>query len=67
MKRVESALPISKPFLRRKSLRHSYHALGACTHGLEILNLQSPVVAQHKLILGEVHSIMHSSCPFDGA
>jgi hypothetical protein len=28
--RVESALPILKPFSIRKSLRHSYHALGAC-------------------------------------
>jgi hypothetical protein len=25
-----SALPISKPFFKRKSLRHSYRALGAC-------------------------------------
>jgi hypothetical protein len=30
VKRVESALPILKPFLIRKSLRYSYHALGAC-------------------------------------
>jgi hypothetical protein len=28
--KVESAFPISKPFLSRKSLRHSYQALGAC-------------------------------------
>ena len=30
VKSVGSALPISKPFLGRNSLRHSYHALGAC-------------------------------------
>jgi hypothetical protein len=30
VKRVESALPILKSFSIRKSLRHSYHALGAC-------------------------------------
>jgi hypothetical protein len=30
VKRVESALPILKPFSIRKSLRHSYHAFGAC-------------------------------------
>jgi hypothetical protein len=30
VKRVESILPILKPFSMRKSLRHSYHALGAC-------------------------------------
>jgi hypothetical protein len=29
-KRVESSLPIVKLFLIRKSLRQSYHALGAC-------------------------------------
>jgi hypothetical protein len=29
VKRVESALPILKPFSIRKSLRHSYHALDA--------------------------------------
>jgi hypothetical protein len=29
-KSVKFALPILKPFLIRKSLRHSYHALGAC-------------------------------------
>ena len=28
--RVGSALPTLKPFAIRKSLRHSYHALGAC-------------------------------------
>ena len=28
--RVGSALPISKPCLSKNSLRHSYHALGAC-------------------------------------
>jgi hypothetical protein len=26
----ESRIGFTKPFLRRKSLRHSYHALGAC-------------------------------------
>jgi hypothetical protein len=30
VKRVGSALPISKPFHKRKSLRHSYIALRAC-------------------------------------
>ena len=30
VKRVGSALPISKPYLSKNSLRHSYHALGAC-------------------------------------
>jgi hypothetical protein len=30
VKRVGSALPISKPYLRKNSLRHSYYALGAC-------------------------------------
>jgi hypothetical protein len=30
VKRVESALPILKPFSIRKSLSHSYHTLGAC-------------------------------------
>jgi hypothetical protein len=30
LKRVESALPILKPFSIRKSLRHSYYALSAC-------------------------------------
>jgi hypothetical protein len=77
MKRVESALPISKTFLRRKSLRHSYHALGvalahrapygACTHGWGSSDPQSPVVDQHKLLLREIHSKMRSSHPFDEA
>jgi hypothetical protein len=30
VKRVESVLPILKPFSIRKSLMHLYHALGAC-------------------------------------
>jgi hypothetical protein len=29
VKRVGSALPISKPFFKRNSLRHQYHARGA--------------------------------------
>ena len=29
-KGVGLALPISKPYLSKNSLRHSYHALGAC-------------------------------------
>jgi hypothetical protein len=30
VKRVGLALPISKPYFKRNSLRHSYHGLGAC-------------------------------------
>jgi hypothetical protein len=30
VKRVGTAFPISKPFFNRNSLRHSYHAHGAC-------------------------------------
>jgi hypothetical protein len=50
-----------------RSLLKTVEPYGACTHGWEILNLQSPVVAQHKLLLREVHSRMHSSHPFDEA
>ena len=30
VKRIGSALPISKPCLSKNSLRHSYHTLGSC-------------------------------------
>jgi hypothetical protein len=68
--KVESAFPISKPFLSRKSLRHSYQALGACLspralcgeekHGWASLDLQTLAVAPHRPTLVVVHLEMRS-------
>jgi hypothetical protein len=70
VKRVGSALPISKTFFKRSFLRHHTMLVGiAWAHrapygvrrrGSGIKDLQSRVVAQHRLLRRLGHSRKHS-------